>query len=125
LNLIQKECKDLIENEYFKKKFEIFNDNVEHLLELNQSIDNDNDNNGERRKEIMLEEALFFEKFISPVVFGELFAIRASEAFIVSIYALCLSEVIGPKEALIRIVNWGGDADTVRLLMMIDEFYFI
>lgn len=113
----------IVENDYFKSKLSIVEQNIDKLLKINAefaekfSINDKSEDCAEERKKIQSEEAKVFEKIISKCPFGELFAIRASEAFSVSLYALFLSKIIGAEESLIRVVNWGGDADTIACIV--------
>jgi ADP-ribosylglycohydrolase len=65
---------------------------------------------------LLAADHAFLSTFVSPCEFGELFAIRASEAFLVACYCVTLAAKVGPEEALCRAVNWGGDADTIACI---------
>lgn len=97
--------------EFFREKLAIAQGAMDALLATasanQQSKDDVSDD------DVQAKEREYFTSLISECPFGELFAIRACEAFLVSVYVLALSGIVGPEEALIRCVNWGGDADTV------------
>lgn len=97
---------DSATNEYFRGKATVFFDRLNAVLELNERAD-------ATRVELRAADRAFLASFISECEFGELFAIRAAEAFLVAAFVTILSVSIGPEEALIRVVNFGGDADTV------------
>ena len=77
----------IVENDYFKSKLSIVEQNIDKLLKINAEfaekfpINDKSEDCAEERKTIQSEEAKVFEKIISKCPFGELFAIRASEAF--------------------------------------------
>eukprot|EP00996_Jenningsia_fusiforme_P001422 NODE_2305_length_1236_cov_35.208088_g2101_i0.p1 GENE.NODE_2305_length_1236_cov_35.208088_g2101_i0~~NODE_2305_length_1236_cov_35.208088_g2101_i0.p1 ORF type:complete len:206 (+),score=35.86 NODE_2305_length_1236_cov_35.208088_g2101_i0:530-1147(+) len=87
-----------VENHHLAAKLKVFDECIEELV---------------KKPAARSDDKCFLQKVISQCPFGELFAIRSSEALVVALYALSLSALIGPEEALIRVVNWGGDADTV------------
>jgi poly(ADP-ribose) glycohydrolase ARH3 len=59
-----------------------------------------------------LEDEELLDEVVEDVTYGRHFAVRASEALAVVLWAL-LKSGREPEECLIRTVNWGGDADTI------------
>jgi ADP-ribosylglycohydrolase len=97
---------DTASNDYFLGKLTTFFGALDAVLALNERAD-------VSREELRAADKAFLTSFVSECEFGELFAIRAVDAFLVASFALTLSISLGPEEALIRVVNFGGDADTV------------
>lgn len=94
-----------VDNDFFRGKLAAFTEALPAALAVSAASTDD--------ATLMAADHAFLSTFVSECEFGELFAIRAADAFLVACYALILSASIGPEQTLIRVVNWGGDADTI------------
>ncbi len=94
-----------VDNDFFRGKLAAFSEALPAALAVNEASTDD--------ATLMAADRALLSAFVSDCEFGELFAIRAAEAFLVACYGLILAAKVGPEEALIRVVNWGGDADTI------------
>ena len=62
--------------------------------------------------DVLPSDVAVLERLVTPSEFGKRFQIRGTEAMACACWAL-LNYWRTPEEAVVRVVSWGGDADTV------------